>query len=122
MTTKGSTQLKAFQRKRIDRLITHSASPDMARVQLGRLTAAGGTAALARLTDEQLLAFLQLLGGSIYLTEILIREGADWSGSWADAILVDERSLGSCLSCQECRGKTIGSKAGFHTSPAKSCL
>jgi len=93
MRTQGSNQLNASQRKRIDRFITRSASPDTARVQLGRLIEAGDSSAAANLPDEQLSALLQLLGGSIYLSEILIRQGAVWRESWLEAIQIPEKLL-----------------------------
>lgn len=93
MRMSGATRLTTAQQKRIDRFTLESACPDTARVQLARLIEAGGSAALPGFSDTQLLALIKLLGGSTYLSEILIRQGEGWSKAWLDAIQIEKKLL-----------------------------
>jgi len=93
MNTKRPTPLNTQQHGRIERLIRQSASPETARVQLGRLIDAGGPSRLPSLPDEKLLALVQLLGGSIFLSNILIREEAGWLNAFLKAIHTAGKSL-----------------------------
>ena len=69
----GSTSLKKF-----DRLIQSSASPRSAKNHLLRLIETSTIAALGRIPSAELPALFRLLGGSAFLSEVLIREGQNW--------------------------------------------
>ncbi|HKX50809.1 MAG TPA: glutamate-ammonia-ligase adenylyltransferase, partial [Candidatus Binatia bacterium] len=68
-----STSLKKF-----DRLIQSSASPRSAKNHLLRLIEASTIAALDRIPTTELPVLFRLLGGSAFLSEVLIREGRNW--------------------------------------------
>ena len=68
-----STSLKKF-----DRLIQSSASPRSAKNHLLRLIEASTIAALDRIPPAELPALFRLLGGSAFLSDVLIREGQNW--------------------------------------------
>ena len=66
------------QREKFARLIRKSPSPVLARTNLARLIESGGLKPLKKISRQQLPALLRLLGGSAYLSDILVREGRDW--------------------------------------------
>jgi glutamate-ammonia-ligase adenylyltransferase len=68
-----STSLKKF-----DRLIRSSASPRSAKNHLLRLVETSTITALEKIPPAELPALFQLLGGSAFLSEVLIREGHNW--------------------------------------------
>ncbi len=78
--------LSPSERRRLKRLARWAASPETARVQLDRLLEAGGPGPLSELAPRELRALLQLLGGSTYLGDILIRAGDAWGRTFAEAI------------------------------------
>jgi glutamate-ammonia-ligase adenylyltransferase len=66
------------EQDRIERIIDNSPSPSVARSNLARLIEAAGIRSLEVLPQSYLPALIQLLGGSAYLSDILIREGGTW--------------------------------------------
>jgi hypothetical protein len=63
------------QRERIERLIAESPSPRLARSHLLRLLETSDPASLNERSDEYLSALFHLLGGSAFLSEILVGMG-----------------------------------------------
>lgn len=66
------------QKQELERLVRESPSPSLARTNLTRLVESGGMGSLKKLPAPHLPALIRLLGGSMYLSDILIREGKDW--------------------------------------------
>ncbi|MGH7830152.1 MAG: bifunctional [glutamate--ammonia ligase]-adenylyl-L-tyrosine phosphorylase/[glutamate--ammonia-ligase] adenylyltransferase, partial [Candidatus Binatia bacterium] len=80
-------------RAKIDKLIQESPSPSLARANLERLLEFGGLKALKQLPLNYLPALFQLLGGSLYLNDILIREGAGWPELFFQQTKVSQKSV-----------------------------
>ena len=89
--------LSSPQREKIDRLIKTSPSPALARSNLQRLIEAGGINALKRISEQHLPILLRLLGGSAYLSEILIRQGKDWPKLFLRQIKITQKSVAEHL-------------------------
>lgn len=68
--------------KRIARLIRTSPSPPLARANFARLIEAGGQNSLEAFPKTSLGPLFRLLGGSAFLSELLIREGKGWPGAF----------------------------------------
>ncbi len=66
------------KRDKIERLIRKSPSPTLARTNFVRLIESGGLTSFKKIPQRQLLPLFRLLGGSAYLSDILIRGGRDW--------------------------------------------
>jgi glutamate-ammonia-ligase adenylyltransferase len=66
------------ERQRIERLIKKSPSPSLASANLVRLVEAAGLKSLNAVPKEHLALLFRLLGGSAYLSDILIRAGKGW--------------------------------------------
>jgi len=71
--------LPPHRRDRIGRLIRQSPSASLARTNLIRLSEAGGLSALKEFPSHYSPALFRLLGGSSYLSDILLREGKEWT-------------------------------------------
>ncbi|HUK39618.1 MAG TPA: bifunctional [glutamate--ammonia ligase]-adenylyl-L-tyrosine phosphorylase/[glutamate--ammonia-ligase] adenylyltransferase, partial [Candidatus Acidoferrales bacterium] len=74
-------------------LIKTSPSPLLARSNLERLVDAGGLNDLKKISVENLPILLRLLGGSAYLSEILIRQGKDWPKLFLHQIKIKQKSV-----------------------------
>src|SRR3990167_9042266 len=66
------------ERNKLGRLIRKSPSPSLARTNLIRLIENSSPKSLKRVPFDYFLPLLRLLGGSAYLSDILIRQGKDW--------------------------------------------
>lgn len=64
--------------KKFAKLIQSSPSPQSARNQLLRLVEASATSALEKIPAAELPGLFRLLGGSAFLSDVLIREGRNW--------------------------------------------
>jgi glutamate-ammonia-ligase adenylyltransferase len=84
-------------RGRIGRLIKSSPSPSLARTNLARLIESGGLRAFKKLPRPRLAALFQLLGGSAYLSDILIREGKNWPVLFIRQIKVQQKTTSELL-------------------------
>ena len=62
----------------IRQLVAQSPSPGLARAHLARLVDSAGAECFARLTPDEPPLLLRLLGASSFLSDVLIRLGADW--------------------------------------------
>ncbi len=90
--------LATSERERMERLIQDSPSPTLAQSNLPRLIEAAGIESIQKVPDDYLPALLRLLGGSAYLSEILVRMGSDWPKVFVEAIRVPQKSLSEHLS------------------------
>ncbi len=68
----------SLQVKKIERLLYKSASPSQARNHLLRLLEVGNAKVFDKVPGAQLPALSCLLGGSSFLSDVLIREGKNW--------------------------------------------
>ena len=66
------------QREKFERLIKKSPSSRLARTNLARLIESGGLKSFKKIPWDQFPPLFQLLGGSAYLSDILIRAGEGW--------------------------------------------
>ena len=101
------------QREKIERLIESSPSPTLARSNFQRLIEAGGVNALKRISEEHLPTLLRLLGGSAYLSEILIRQGKDWPKLFLRQIKIKQKTVAEHLAELEPLVKSAPSLAEF---------
>ncbi len=93
MTDRIPTGFSPSERRRLERLAQSAPSPRSALVQLGRLVETGGRKPLAELAPPDLRILLQLLGGSAYLSDILIRCGDSWADAFMQAVQTDSKPL-----------------------------
>ena len=92
MTDLYRLRLPAPQQKKIEQFIRRSPSPALARTNLIRLVDAGGPKSLRAIPQEHLLSLFRLLGGSAYLSDILVREGKGWPGFFLQQIGVAQKT------------------------------
>ena len=85
------------QRGKIEKLIQESPSPSLARANLERLVETGGLKALKKLPLNYFPVLFQLLGGSAYLSDILIREGGGWPESFFQQMKVAQKPASAHL-------------------------
>jgi glutamate-ammonia-ligase adenylyltransferase len=89
----ASRQTGSSPTKRFDRLIQASSSPRAARNHLLRLQEIGTGDALKRIPAAQLPGLFRLLGGSSFLSEVLIREGENWPELFLRQIATPQKSV-----------------------------
>ncbi|MBI4524888.1 MAG: bifunctional [glutamate--ammonia ligase]-adenylyl-L-tyrosine phosphorylase/[glutamate--ammonia-ligase] adenylyltransferase [Deltaproteobacteria bacterium] len=80
------------QREKIQRLVKTSPSPSLARSNLARLVESGGAGALKNFPEDYYLSLIRLLGGSAYLSDVLIREGERWPDLFLRQIAIEANS------------------------------
>ncbi|MGH7774593.1 MAG: bifunctional [glutamate--ammonia ligase]-adenylyl-L-tyrosine phosphorylase/[glutamate--ammonia-ligase] adenylyltransferase [Candidatus Binatia bacterium] len=85
------------QREAIARLIKKSPSPSLARTNFVRLIESGGLRSFKKLPQTQLPDLFQLLGGSAYLSDILIRKGQDWPDLFIEQIQLPQKTIADHL-------------------------
>lgn len=85
------------QREKIERLINKSPSPSLAQTNLLRLIEDGGLRSFKKLPQPSLPDLLRLLGGSSYLSDILIRQGHDWPQFFLQQIKVPQKNTSDHL-------------------------
>ena len=105
--------LSSPQREKIDRLIKTSPSPALARSNLQRLIEAGGINALKRISEQHLPILVRLLGGSAYLSEILLRQGKDWLKLFLCQTKITQKSVAEQLADLEPLVKSTPSLGEF---------
>ena len=93
MTGRILTGFSPSERRRLKRLAQSAPSPHRALVQLGRLVETGGRKPLADLAPRDVRILLQLLGGSAYLSDILIGHGDSWAHTFLQAIHTEPKPL-----------------------------
>ena len=93
MTGRILTGFSPSERRRLKRLAQSAPSPHRALVQLGRLVETGGRKPLADLAPRDVRILLQLLGGSAYLSDILIGHGDSWADTLLQAIHTEPKPL-----------------------------
>lgn len=84
-------------RQDVERLIKKSPSPSLARVDLARLVESGGPGPWKKFPKSHLPALFQLLGGSAYLSDILIREGKIWPRLFLQQVSLQRKSAAGHL-------------------------
>src|SRR5574341_2652753 len=89
--------LSPTQREKIERLVKTSPSPSLARSNLARLLESGGAEALREFPEDHYLPLFRRLGGSAYLSDVLIREGERWPEFFLRQIAVDRKSAADHL-------------------------
>ncbi len=65
-------------KRKVERRIRESPSPALARTNLARLIESGSMRSFNKIPASELPSLFRLLGGSAYLSDILIRQGRDW--------------------------------------------
>ena len=93
MTGRILTGFSPSERRRLKRLAQSASSPQSALVQLGRLVETGGRESLADLAPRDVRILLRLLGGSAYLSDILISRGDAWADTFIQAIRTESKPL-----------------------------
>src|SRR5437870_5627027 len=105
--------LPSSEREKIQRLIKASPSPSLARSNFQRLIEASGVKALQRIPAPQLHILLRVLGGSAYLSEILIWQGKKWPGVFLRSIKNKQKTVGEHLRELQPLLKNSGSLSEF---------
>ncbi|MDP6559550.1 MAG: bifunctional [glutamate--ammonia ligase]-adenylyl-L-tyrosine phosphorylase/[glutamate--ammonia-ligase] adenylyltransferase, partial [Candidatus Binatia bacterium] len=95
---KTLSKLRPTRRKRIEQLIHGSPSPALAQATLQRLIDAGNPSSLAKIPDAYLPALFRVLGGSTYLSGLLVREEKAWPEFFLRQIKVPQRTTAEHIS------------------------
>src|SRR3989338_1018206 len=85
------------RRDEVERLIKDSPSPSLARTNLVRLAESGGLKSFKKIPWGQFPPLLQLLGGSAYLSDILIRAGEGWPDLFLQQIKTAQKTASDHL-------------------------
>src|SRR2546426_10154588 len=91
------TLSSVLEREKIARLIKSSPSPSLARSNVHRLIEAGGVTGLNRMSEQHLPILLRLLGGSAYLSEVLIRRWKKWPEIFLPQINIRQKTVAEHL-------------------------
>jgi hypothetical protein len=84
--------LLLFAKKKLDRLLRESPSRSLARNHLLRLLESGNSKALGKIPPAELPNLFRLLGGSAFLSDVLIRQGKNWPEIFLRHIKVAQKS------------------------------
>lgn len=87
----------SVQRQKVERLLKKSPSPALAETNLLRLIESGGVKPIQKLRKDDLTALGRLLGGSGFLSEILIRQGEKWPDLFLRQIKVPQKTASEHL-------------------------
>ena len=85
------------RRKQYQSYLANSASPALAESNFARLVEASGADTLDRISQAELADLFRVLGGSSFLSEVLIRQGADWPELFCRQIRITQKSLADHL-------------------------
>ena len=85
------------RRERVERWIKNSPNPSLARTNLARLIESGELKSLKKIPLEHCPALFRLLGGSAYLSDILIREGQGWPDLFLRQVKISQKSASDHL-------------------------
>ncbi|NIO08996.1 MAG: bifunctional [glutamate--ammonia ligase]-adenylyl-L-tyrosine phosphorylase/[glutamate--ammonia-ligase] adenylyltransferase [Deltaproteobacteria bacterium] len=85
-------------RERIERLIRESPSPTLAECNLPRLIEASEVDSIQKIPDEYLSPLFRLLGGSAFLSDILVRQGSGWPDVFLTAVKTSQKTFDEHLS------------------------
>ena len=83
----------SLQGKKTERLLKGSPSPSLARNHFLRLLEIGNAKAIDTIPDSQLSALSGLLGGSSFLSDVLIRQGKHWPEVFFRQIKTPQKSV-----------------------------
>ena len=99
--------------KNFAKLIQASPAPQSAKNHLLRLIEASSASALEKIPAAELPALFRLLGGSAFLSDVLIREGANWPELFVRQIKTKEKSLAEHIQDLEAGVQTAASLEDF---------
>jgi glutamate-ammonia-ligase adenylyltransferase len=91
----------AAQREKVERLLKKSPSPLLATTHLLRLIENSGPKSIQQIPAAELPALLRMLGSSIYLSDILIREGTSWPELFLRQLKVSQKTVAEHLATLE---------------------
>jgi len=89
--------LSSAQRQKIERLLHKSPSPSLAKNHLLRLIESTGSTSIKKIPAGDWPLLVRLLGGSTYLSEILIRQGKNWPELFRRQIKIPQKTVGEHL-------------------------
>ena len=78
-------------------LLKESPSPSLAEANLSRLIELGGVKSINKIPSAQLPDLFRLLGGSAFLSEVLIRQGKDWPKLFLEQLKTVQKSAAHLL-------------------------
>jgi glutamate-ammonia-ligase adenylyltransferase len=78
VSTRGETSKISERRRQYQRYLAACPSPTLAENNFYRLVQSNGAEALEKFSPDDLASLFGVLGGSSFLSEILIRQGAEW--------------------------------------------
>jgi [glutamine synthetase] adenylyltransferase / [glutamine synthetase]-adenylyl-L-tyrosine phosphorylase len=78
-------------------LLRESPSPALAEANLSRLIESGGIKAIEKVQRAHLPELIRLLGSSVFLSDVLIRQGDDWPELFANQIPVSQKTVAQHL-------------------------
>ncbi|MBI2349466.1 MAG: bifunctional [glutamate--ammonia ligase]-adenylyl-L-tyrosine phosphorylase/[glutamate--ammonia-ligase] adenylyltransferase [Deltaproteobacteria bacterium] len=84
-------------RRKVERLIKDSPSPALARANLTRLIESGSAKSVNKIPASDLPSLFRLLGGSAYLSDVLIRQGRDWPDLFLRQIATEQKTTSDHL-------------------------
>ena len=80
-------------RSKIQQLLKKSPSPLNAEANFGRLIESGGSQSIDKIPANELPVLTRLLGGSAYLSEVLIQQGKNWPELFLEQIKIQQKSV-----------------------------
>jgi glutamate-ammonia-ligase adenylyltransferase len=83
---------------KVQQLLKKSPSPSHAEANLARLIESGGSESIDKIPSTQLPVLTRLLGGSAYLSEVLIQQGKNWPELFLEQIKIKRKSVDDHLS------------------------
>ena len=87
----------ATQRQKIERLLRETPSPSLARNHLLRLLEQDGVKALNKISVGNVPTLIRLIGSSIYLSDVLIRQGKNWPKLFLRQIKINQKTVAEHL-------------------------
>ncbi len=78
-------------------LLNNSPSPALAEANFARLVESGGAKALDKISRADLPGLFGVLGGSAFLSDVLIRQGANWPALFSRQIKIKQKPLADHL-------------------------
>lgn len=97
MASRAKFPLPARIRETVRKAILTSPSPSLAENHLRSLIEAGGTKAIDKIPGRHLRDLIRLLGGSSFLSEVLIRQGQSWPDFFLRQIEIEKKTAAGNL-------------------------
>ena len=109
MSPQRDTKHPSDRRKQYQSYLANCPSPSLAENNLSRLIESNGAKALDKIPQGELAGLFGVLGGSSFLSEVLIRQGPDWPELFRRQIKITQKRLADHLKELSAISKTVQS-------------